>query len=92
MVNKDYAELLDNHPSSLHLSKVLQKWDEERWDAPEQQQKLAWVVIVELLLYQFASPVRWIETQDLFFKHYKFEHFIEISPFPNAYWYGCPHL
>ena len=32
MVNKDYAELLYNRTSSPHLSKVLQKWDEGRWD------------------------------------------------------------
>lgn len=82
-VNKDYAELLYNRTSSPRLSKVLRKWDEERWDAPEQRQKLAWVILVELLSYQFASPVRWIETQDLFFEQYKFERFIEIGPSPT---------
>ncbi|KAH9959150.1 hypothetical protein BGW80DRAFT_1369790 [Lactifluus volemus] len=34
----------------------------------------------ELLSYQFASPVRWIETQDLFFGQYRFERFSEIGP------------
>ncbi|RPD53959.1 hypothetical protein L227DRAFT_463424, partial [Lentinus tigrinus ALCF2SS1-6] len=38
---------------------------------------------VELLAYQFASPVRWIETQDILFTHYKFERFIEIGPSPT---------
>ena len=82
-VNKDYAELIYNRTSSPRLSKVLRKWDEEQWDAPEQRQKLAWVLLVELLSYQFASPVRWIETQDLFFQQYKFERFIEIGPSPT---------
>lgn len=43
------------------------------------------VLLVELLSYsyQFASPYRWIETQDLFFEHYKFERFIEIGPSPT---------
>jgi fatty acid synthase subunit alpha len=82
-VNKDYAELIYNRTSSPRLSKVLRKWDEEHWDAPEQRQKLAWVLLVELLSYQFASPVRWIETQDLFFQRYKFERFIEIGPSPT---------
>ena len=57
--------------------------DEERCDAPEQWQKLAWVILVELLSYHFPSHVRWIETQDLFFEHYKFEHFVEIGPSPT---------
>src|SRR6267142_610722 len=82
-VSKGYAELIYNRTSSPRLSKVLRKWDEEGWDAPEQRQKLAWVLLVELLSYQFASPVRWIETQDLFFKQYKFERFIEIGPSPT---------
>ncbi|KAI0264369.1 fatty acid synthase [Gloeopeniophorella convolvens] len=82
-VNKAYAELIYNRTSSPRLSKVLRKWDEEHWGAPEQRQKLAWVLIVELLSYQFASPVRWIETQDLFFAKYKFERFIEIGPSPT---------
>ena len=30
-------------------------------------QKLAHTLLVELLAYHFASPVRWIETQHLFF-------------------------
>ena len=82
-VNKAYAELIYNRTSSPRLSKVLRKWDEEHWDAPEQRQKLAWVLLVELLSYQFASPVRWIETQDLFFGQYKFERFVEIGPSPT---------
>lgn len=82
-VNKEYAELIYNRTSSPRLSKVLRKWDEEDWGAPEQRQKLAWVLLVELLSYQFASPVRWIETQDLFFQRYKFERFIEIGPSPT---------
>jgi hypothetical protein len=31
VVNKAYAELIFNRTSSPHLSKVLRKWDEERW-------------------------------------------------------------
>ncbi|KAH9973580.1 hypothetical protein BGW80DRAFT_1252123 [Lactifluus volemus] len=79
-VNKVYAELIYNRTSSPRLSKVLPKWDEEHWDAPEQRQKFARVLLVELLSYQFASPLRWIETQNLFFGQYRFERFIEIGP------------
>lgn len=33
---------------------------------PEVEQELAHILLTELLAYQFASPVRWIETQDVF--------------------------
>jgi hypothetical protein len=82
-VNKAYAELIYDRTSSPRLSKILRKWDEERRDAPEWRQKLAWVLLVELLLYQFASSVCWIETQDLFFEQYRFERFIEVGPSPT---------
>ena len=35
---------------------------------PKDRQDLAYHICVELLAYQFASPVRWIETQDQFFQ------------------------
>ena len=46
-------------------------------------QKLAYTILVELLAYQFASPVHWTETQDLLFTNYKFEHLIELGPGPT---------
>ena len=46
------------------LEQVLPKFDE----FAEKPNELGRVVLVELLAYQFASPVRWIETQELFFK------------------------
>ncbi len=41
--------------------------------------ELCRVVLIELLAWQFASPVRWIETQDLFFGDLGVERFIEIG-------------
>ncbi|EPQ52677.1 hypothetical protein GLOTRDRAFT_112049 [Gloeophyllum trabeum ATCC 11539] len=82
-VSRDYAQLIYDQTSSPRLDKVLRKWDEEHWDSPEQRQKLAYIILVELLAYQFASPVRWIETQDIFFAKYKFERLIEIGPSPT---------
>ena len=49
----------------------------------EQRQQLAYVILVEPLAYQFASPVRWIETQDILFTLHDFERFIEIGPSPT---------
>ncbi|KAH9966476.1 hypothetical protein BC827DRAFT_1176172 [Russula dissimulans] len=49
------------------------------------------VLFIELLSYQFASPVRWIETLDLSFEQYKFERFIEIGPsLPLTVWLSAP--
>jgi fatty acid synthase subunit beta len=48
----------------------------------EQRQNLAYSILIEVLSYQFASPVQWIKTQDLMFTQYTFERFIEIGPSP----------
>ncbi|KAF7965824.1 hypothetical protein HWV62_41719, partial [Athelia sp. TMB] len=82
-VTQEYAQLIYDQTSSPRLDKVLKKWDQDNWAAPAQRQKLAYIILVELLSYQFASPVRWIETQDLLFKDFKFERFIEVGPSPT---------
>ena len=50
---------------------------------PEVEQELAHVLLTELLAYQFASPVRWIETQDVFLKDMNTERVVEIGPSPT---------
>ncbi|KAI9700655.1 MAG: 3-oxoacyl-[acyl-carrier-protein] synthase [Candelina mexicana] len=47
---------------------------------PEVEQELAHTLLVELLAYQFASPVRWIETQDVILADQKSERIVEIGP------------
>ncbi|MBB5915228.1 fatty acid synthase [Nocardia transvalensis] len=56
------AEIADLVPSEP-LARVLENWDD--WSA--RPTELCRVVLIELLAWQFASPVRWIETQDLLF-------------------------
>uniref|UniRef100_UPI003CC7FD90 fatty acid synthase subunit beta domain-containing protein n=1 Tax=Nocardia wallacei TaxID=480035 RepID=UPI003CC7FD90 len=56
------AEIADLVPSEP-LTQVLANWDD--WSA--RPSELCRVVLIELLAWQFASPVRWIETQDLLF-------------------------
>ena len=82
-VSKDYVQLVYDRTLSARLDKVLRKWDSEEWGSTAQRQKLAYIILVELLAYQFASPVRWIETQDILFTRYDFERFIEIGPSPT---------
>ncbi|KAK9251877.1 3-oxoacyl-reductase [Lipomyces tetrasporus] len=50
---------------------------------PETEQELAHVLLIELLAYQFASPVRWIETQDVIFQQFNSERLVEIGPSPT---------
>ena len=41
--------------------------------------RLARILMTELLSWQFASPVRWIETQDLLINEAKVEHIVEVG-------------
>jgi fatty acid synthase subunit alpha len=81
-VSCEYTQLIYDQTSSPRLDIVLKKWDQDNWASAEQQQRLAYIILVELLAYQFASPVRWIETQDLF-KNFAFQSFIKIGPSPT---------
>ncbi|NLG47187.1 type I polyketide synthase [Gordonia sp. (in: high G+C Gram-positive bacteria)] len=56
------AEIAGLVPSDP-LDAVLAEWD--AWAA--RPSELTRVILIELLAWQFASPVRWIETQDLLF-------------------------
>lgn len=47
---------------------------------PEVEQELAHTLLVELLAYQFASPVRWIETQDVILADHLSERIVEVGP------------
>ena len=47
---------------------------------PEVEQELAHTLLVELLAYQFASPVRWIETQDVILAEQTTERIVEVGP------------
>jgi fatty acid synthase subunit alpha len=47
---------------------------------PEVEQELSHTLLVELLAYQFASPVRWIETQDVILGEKTTERIVEVGP------------
>lgn len=47
---------------------------------PEVEQELSHTLLVELLAYQFASPVRWIETQDVILAERNTERIVEVGP------------
>ena len=64
-------------PASFTLSPGTLKHDTM---TPEVEQDLAHTLLVELLAYQFASPVRWIETQDVILAEKTTERIVEIGP------------
>ncbi|KAF9644881.1 hypothetical protein BDM02DRAFT_3131492 [Thelephora ganbajun] len=82
-VTKEYTQVIYNQTSSLRPEKVLCEWDEEGRGPAEQCKQLAYVILVELLAYQFASLVRWSETQGLLFTAHNFKCPAETGPSPT---------
>ncbi|KAJ1905625.1 fatty acid synthase alpha subunit Lsd1, partial [Coemansia sp. IMI 209127] len=82
-VCKSYFEEVYELTGSARIARVLKSWDDAMLSDPAEVQRLSHVLLVELLAYQFASPVRWIETQDKLFKVYGIERFIEFGPSPT---------
>ncbi|WWD18974.1 hypothetical protein CI109_103431 [Kwoniella shandongensis] len=81
-VSKSYVQKIYDQTNSPRLEAVLNNWEKESWDSAGQRQRLAYNILTECLAYQFASPVRWIETQDVLFTFANFERLIEVGPSP----------
>jgi fatty acid synthase subunit beta len=64
-ISREYAQVIYDQTSSPKLDQVLKKWEQEKWVSAENRQKLAYIILVELLANQFTLPVCWIHTQDL---------------------------
>ena len=62
-LDRSYVEEVAAYVDSPLLAPVLEDWD--AWEADPA--RLGRTLLIELLAWQFASPVRWIETQDLLF-------------------------
>ena len=82
-VTKEYVQKIYDETLSPRMDSVLKAWDAESWGSDAKRQQLAYNILTECLAYQFASPVRWIETQDVLFSEAKFERFIEVGPSPT---------
>lgn len=64
-LERSFVEEVRDEVGSESLTAVLDEWDD--WSADPG--RLCRELLVELLAWQFASPVRWIETQDLLLDH-----------------------
>ncbi|KAI8318453.1 hypothetical protein GQ54DRAFT_280754, partial [Martensiomyces pterosporus] len=79
-VSRDYFKLVHDLTESPAIGKHLQKWDDSLLDSPAEVAKFGHILLVELLAYQFASPVRWIETQSHLFNEMRVERLVEVGP------------
>ncbi|OKL47046.1 type I polyketide synthase [Boudabousia liubingyangii] len=66
-LTRDFAQAILEVASAPKLAEMLADGDRFERLAQSEPGRLARVLLVELLSWQFASPVRWIETQALFF-------------------------
>ncbi len=62
-LEREFVREVADYVPSAPLAEVLANWAE--WAGKPNE--LVRVLLIELLAWQFASPVRWIETQDLLF-------------------------
>ena len=63
-LDRDFIQEIRDLVPAEPLDEILADYDTWRAERPRE---LARIVVIELLAWQFASPVRWIETQDLLF-------------------------
>ena len=81
-LEKSYIQGIFDQTASPRLGKILESWKVGNWTTPAKKQQLGYTILVELLAYQFASPVRWIETQDQLFSSLDICRVIEVGPSP----------
>ena len=63
-LDRDFIQEIRDLVPAEPLDEILADYDTWRSEKPRE---LCRKVVIELLAWQFASPVRWIETQDLLF-------------------------
>ncbi|KAJ1882536.1 fatty acid synthase alpha subunit Lsd1, partial [Coemansia sp. RSA 486] len=83
-VSKSYFERVYQTTGSSVIGDILENWsdDEEIAEDSDKAAELAATLVVELLAYQFASPVQWIKTQDQLFSCFGIARLIEIGAAP----------
>ncbi|MCO5313060.1 MAG: DUF1729 domain-containing protein [Microthrixaceae bacterium] len=75
-LSRDFVVEVAEVAEAPALNSVIERWD----DWSQRPEALCRVLLLELLAWQFASPVRWIETQDLVFAlDSGIERFVEVG-------------
>ncbi|KAJ2453612.1 fatty acid synthase alpha subunit Lsd1 [Coemansia sp. RSA 2336] len=79
-ISREYFELVFGITRSTIIKDVLENWDSSKLHSRELH--LGTTLLVELLSYQLASPVQWINTQDQLFVAAQVQRVVEIGPSP----------
>ncbi|KAJ2459926.1 fatty acid synthase alpha subunit Lsd1, partial [Coemansia sp. RSA 2424] len=81
-VSREYFSLVHGITKSPVVARVLDGWSDSAMDSTDKIADLAATLLVELLAYQFASPVQWIDTQDVLLGKLGVRRLIEIGASP----------
>ncbi|WIM67244.1 DUF1729 domain-containing protein [Corynebacterium breve] len=74
-LTQDFVAAIAEVVESPYIAEILADFDA----AAQDRMKLGRTVLIELLAWQFASPVRWIETQELLLTALGIESFVEVG-------------
>ncbi|KAJ2859979.1 fatty acid synthase alpha subunit Lsd1 [Coemansia aciculifera] len=81
-VSQEYFSLVHSITESPVAAIVLDTWSDTALGSEEKVADLAAILLVELLTYQFASPVQWIDTQVVLFGKLSVCRLVEIGVSP----------
>ncbi|KAJ2812529.1 fatty acid synthase alpha subunit Lsd1 [Coemansia furcata] len=81
-VSREYFNLVHSITESPVAASVLDNWSDAALESEGKVADLAATLVVELLAYQFASPVQWIDTQDVLFGKLGVRRLVEIGVSP----------
>ncbi|KAJ2611506.1 fatty acid synthase alpha subunit Lsd1 [Coemansia sp. RSA 1365] len=77
-ISREYFQQVYDQTGSPVVKAELDCWSE--FPTARERTRLGRLMVIELLSYQFASPVRWIETMDRLLHEFDVEQIIEIGP------------
>ncbi|KAJ1727024.1 fatty acid synthase alpha subunit Lsd1, partial [Coemansia biformis] len=81
-VSREYFERVLEQTGSTVMRRALEVWSDAQLEDAAEKARLAVELLVELLTFQFASPVQWIKTQDCLIHETGVERLVEIGPSP----------
>ncbi|KAJ2831723.1 fatty acid synthase alpha subunit Lsd1, partial [Coemansia furcata] len=81
-VSREYFSLVHSITESPVAARVLDSWSDAAMENSDDVARLAATLLVELLAYQLASPVQWIDTQDVLFGKLGVRRLVEVGVSP----------
>ncbi|KAJ1947505.1 fatty acid synthase alpha subunit Lsd1 [Linderina macrospora] len=80
-VTKEYMENVYALTNSPFILELVKNYSPPKMQTdPGLEQHMAYTLLIEILAYQFSSPVRWIETQDVLLTEIEVGRFVEVGP------------